>query len=151
MAMKTLTCKLSNVAIIFGVLLTGSGCSDDEPEPINDQQPSVITVMVSEAGAPGYVLHSARVVDANYRTGSPSMSIIGTLNNGKTLNVRFNNSGNATAYTTNAVVARLDGVTGTAASGTTSYSIQTQTVDGSFEATFPGVGLIRGSFAGIQL
>jgi hypothetical protein len=139
------------LTVVSGALLINSGCSDD-PEPVTtQQQESSIVVTVSEAGAPSYALRSARVVDANYRTGSPSMSITGTMSNGKTLLMRFNKSGNAPDYTTNAVDARLDGVVGTSATGITAYSTQTRMVDGSFQATFPSVGVVTGSFAGIAL
>lgn len=79
------------------------------------------------------------------------MSITGTMNSGKILIVRFNKSGSAPDYTTNAIDARLDGVVGTNATGTTTYSTQSRMVDGMFQATFPGVGVVVGSFAGVQL
>ncbi|MVN76555.1 hypothetical protein GO988_09495 [Hymenobacter sp. HMF4947] len=112
---------------------------------------SSITVQVSEAGAPSYNLLEAQVVNYNYQTGATNLTISGKLTSGKALTLRFTRSGTAAVYTTNLLSATLDGVAAAPATGTTTFSTQARTVDGTFQATFPVLGVLNGSFAGIAL
>ncbi|MBF9223687.1 hypothetical protein [Hymenobacter ruricola] len=136
-------------ALLAGTLLTG--CSNDAPAPKPTPTVSTIQVTVSEAGAPSYDLNEAHVVDANYRSGAPRLSLAGKLSNGKTLLLNFTKGTATTDYTTNALTSTLEGATGTNTVGTTTYDVQTKLVTGSFRTTYPGVGEVVGSFAGIQL
>ncbi|GAB3876167.1 hypothetical protein GCM10028824_33380 [Hymenobacter segetis] len=129
-----------------------AGCSKDEPTPVTASTASTIKVAVAEAGAPPYDLAEARVVNSNYQTAASSLTITGKLSSGKVLNLEFSRgAGSPPANTTNVLTASLDGTTGTASSGTTTYNAQTRTVSGSFKATFVGPGEVSGSFSGIAV
>lgn len=110
-------------------------------------------MLVSEKGAPSYALSEAHVLSANYQSAVSSMTIVGKLNNGKAVQLDFSRNPGSTApnTTTNVLEAYLDGASGTDASGTTTYNTTAKTVDGSFTATFPSTGTIKGSFTKVQL
>lgn len=137
--------------LLGGTLLMG--CSKDEPTPAPTPTPtaSTIKVTVSEAGAPTYDLKEANAIDGGYQTGSPRLSFSGKLSKGKTMVLYFSKGTATASYTTNDLTGTLDGVTGTSFTGTTTYDPQTKLVKGDFRATFPSVGEVVGTFAGIQL
>ncbi|GAA4350468.1 hypothetical protein GCM10023185_08210 [Hymenobacter saemangeumensis] len=144
-----------NLKNTFGALalvaVLGS-CSKDEPKPA--ATPPVgrpVRVMVSEAGAPSYELRDALVTSANYQSSAAAMEIIGKLNSGKVLTLSFSKNGTAQPYSTNTLEAALDGNSGSAASGTTTYSTQSQRANGSFRVTFPVIGEVTGTFTGAEL
>jgi hypothetical protein len=145
--------RIANIlapALLAGSFLTGCG-SDETPAPAPTPPISTIKVTVSEAGAQDYDLKEARVTDATYQTGAPRLSLSGKLNSGKTLLLYFTKGTNTANYTTSALSSTLEGVGGTNSAGTTTYNVQTKVVNGEFRTTFPGVGEVVGSFAGIQL
>ena len=142
--------NLTAALMLAGSLLTGCK-SNDDPQPTSSPALSYIKVTVSEAGAPSYDLREARLVDANYQTGAPSLSSTGKLTNNKTLLLHFSKGAATIPYTTAGLSASLDGEAGTSTSGSTTYNTQTKTVSGSFQTTFTGVGVVVGSFTDIQL
>ncbi|TGE15807.1 hypothetical protein E5J99_11455 [Hymenobacter elongatus] len=81
------------------------------------------------------------------------MTITGKLNNGKAVLLDFVRNPGATTppNTTNGLEAYLDGASGTAMSGTTTYNTQTKKADGTFSVTFPATGALTGSFSGVAV
>lgn len=139
-------------AAVATLLSSCAASSDDDNQPTPTTPLATVTVTLSEGGAPGYPLREARVVSANYQTGSSDLVITGKLNNGKPLTLTFSRgAGTPPPFSTGAVEAVLDGATGTAATGTTTYNPQNRQVAGAFQATFPVIGVLSGSFTGIQL
>ena len=141
---------LAATLLMAGALLTACK-SNHDPQPTVGPAPSFIKLTVSEAGAPAYDLKEARLLNANYQTGSSNLSSSGKLNSGQTLLLNFSKGSATTPYTTASLSTSLDGVAGTSPSGNTTYNPQTKTVSGSFQTTFVGVGVVTGSFTDIQL
>lgn len=146
-----MTVKSLLVAIAVLGLLSSCGSSDAPQPNINtNTNTSSIVVKVSEAGAPSYNLNEAKLLSSNYQTGASSLSIMGKLNNGKVLTLNFSRgSGSVPAYTTNVLDATLDNVVGTNATGATTFNTTKRTADGSYQVTFPTIGVISGSFTGL--
>ena len=134
---------------VAGSLLSSCG-SDDEPKPNTPITRTPITVSVSEAGAANYNLRDAYVESATYDAKISSASLVGKLASGKLLSLAFkrqpNSTGTGSMYVTDQLVATLDGVAATQATGTSAYSAQTKTIDGNFTVTFPSTGAITGTF-----
>lgn len=144
--------KFLGAVALTGLLSACGAKTDASPAPTPAPAPQPITVNVSEAGAPSYPLRDAAVVSSNYQTGVSALTITGKLNSGKVLTLNFSrSSGNPPPYTTNGLEATLDGVAGSAASGTTTFSPTTRKVDGAFAVTFPATGGLSGSFTGVPL
>ena len=127
-----------------------AGCDKDPVTPPPTSTASTIKVSVSEAGAPPYDLNEARVLNSNYQTGAPNLTISGKLNNGKVLLLNFVRNG-TTSASTNALEGSLDGNSGTSSTGTTTYNAQTRTASGNFRSTFPVIGEVSGTFSNIAV
>ena len=129
-----------------------SSCSKDSPKPDTTVVHNPITVRVSEAGAPDYALSDAYVESALYDGKISRLSITGKLASGKVIVLNFSRLPNSSApvYTTDQFESTLGGVSATSVSGSSIYSPQTKTVDGTFTATFAGTGVVAGGFAAVQ-
>ncbi|UOQ52567.1 hypothetical protein [Hymenobacter cellulosivorans] len=132
-----------------------SSCEDETvtPTTTTTDTESSITVNVSENGAAPYLLKSAQVVSANYKSAATSLTLSGKLSNGQSIRLEFSRtpSSTAPANSTNELRAVLGSTVGTDATGTTSYDAQKKQASGSFSATFPTIGPITGSFAGVPV
>lgn len=154
--MATLSIKALGALSVLAVGLLSSCASTEDPQPTTGQgtiitNPITVQVQVSEAGAPSYALSDATLVSSNYQTGATRLVLSGKLNSGKVLTLNFSKGNSTAAYTTNVLVATLDGASASPATGSTTFTAQNRTVAGTFQATFSAVGVLSGSFTDVTV
>ncbi|UOG74461.1 hypothetical protein MTX78_20365 [Hymenobacter tibetensis] len=147
--------KSFTTAILLSAAMLFSGCDDDDTAPGGSAIENFSkAIMVSEGGAPPYILGEVRVGETLYRGTQASFQVSGKLQSGPVISLSFQQSSRTTTGTdkTDVVAARINTTTNaTQASGTTLRDPKTNTVTGTFSSTFPNGLTVDGTITNLQL